>query len=84
MAESEVQAIGVVITAKEMYDLMLDTKFAVNRIEQRVEDMVKTVNEHETQIDDLTKKYYMAGGIGGVIGAILTSLIPFITRLFGG
>ena len=84
MAESEVQAIGVVITAKEMYDLMLETKFAVNRIEQRVEDMVKTVNEHEKAIDDLTKKYYMAGGIGGVIGAILTSLIPVITRIFGG
>ena len=84
MAEPAPQPIGVVITAKEMYDLMLETKFAVNRIEQRVEDMVKTVNEHETQIDDLTKKYYMAGGIGGIIGAILTSLVPFLTKLIGG
>lgn len=81
---TDIGPLGVVITAKEVYDLVLETKVAVTRIEQQVSEMVKTVDDHEKAIDDLTKKYYMAGGIGGVIGAILTSLIPVITRIFGG
>ena len=84
MAESDVQTFGVVITAKEMYDLMLETKLAVTRIEGQVREMVRTVDEHEGKIDDLTKKYYMAGGIGGVTGAVLTSVIPLLVKVFGG
>ena len=80
---AEISPLGVVITAKEVYDLVLATNVAVTRMEEKVEAMVKKVDDHEQAIDDLTKKYYMAGGIGGVIGAILTSLIPVITRLFG-
>ena len=81
---ADIGPLGVVITAKEVYDLVLETKAAVTRIEQQVSEMVKTVDNHEHAIDDLTKKYYMAGGIGGVIGTIIASLVPLITRLFGG
>lgn len=75
---------GVVITGKEMYDLMLETKNTVTRIETTMSALAIAVAEHEQKIDDLTKKYYMAGGLGGIVGAILTAVIPVVAKFIGG
>lgn len=75
---------GVLITGKEVYDAVLSIKDTVTRMEQKLGDLSKTVAEHDVKIEDLTKKYYLAGGIGGIAGSIVVAAIPVIIRFMQG
>lgn len=84
--------IGVVITGKEIYDAVMETKGTVARIEEKFSSLTSTVQdhtaaleEHDGKLEDLYRKYYQIAGIGGMVGgAVLAVVQAVIKAVFGG
>lgn len=83
---------GVVITGKEIYDAVMETKGTVTRIEEKFTSMTATVKEHtaaleehDDKLEDLYRKYYQIAGIGGMVGGLVLAIAQAIIKyVFGG
>ena len=84
--------IGVVITGKDIYDLVLTTKESVTRIESRLgsvnealENHERSIQDHTSKLEELQKFRYQTVGWGSAAGAIAGFLVPYLVKLiFGG
>lgn len=77
--------IGVVITGKEVYDAVMETKATVTRIEGKFSSLEATVKEHETKIEDLQRFKYQLIGWSGLAGTLAGLFGPYVVKMiFGG
>ena len=77
--------IGVVVTGKEIYDAVMETKATVTRIEGGLQELKVTVREHETKIEDLQRFKYQLIGWSGLAGTLAGLFGPYVVKLiFGG
>lgn len=77
--------IGVVVTGKEIYDAVMETKATVTRIEGGLQELKATVGEHETKIEDLQRFKYQLIGWSGLAGTLAGLFGPYVVKLiFGG
>lgn len=80
---------GAVVTIKDIYDTVMETKFAVlgldakvENINNQVKDHDKVLDDHDNKLDDLYKKWYMVGGVGGFVGSAIVIVAEIIFKTF--
>ena len=77
--------IGVIITGKEVYDAVMETKATVTRIEGKFSALEATVKEHDIKLESLQRFKYQVMGWGALAGALTSLIGPYVVKLiFGG
>jgi len=61
------------ITLREVYDLVLEMKFELNRLPEKVDD-------HEKRIRSLEYKVWSAAGITGIVSVVLSQLVAMLVK----
>ena len=80
---------GAIVTIKDIYDTVMETKFTVLGLDSKIEHINEKVasqgavlNEHDDKIQDLYKKWYMVGGLAGAVGSLVATAAQLLLKLF--